>query len=96
MRNDNRARHINAQLIPTSSTAVQMYEQNGGRIGGVTEFGHDPIKGNASKCAMRMQAFTEKYSSFEHIFSNLVNGNIIPFASALKFYIDIYNWLGNC
>ena len=56
MRTDNRARHIDAQIMPTSSTAVQMYVQNGGRIGEVTEFGHDPIKGNASKCAMRMHS----------------------------------------
>ena len=83
---DNRAKKIDTQLLPTTSRAVQIYEQNGGRINEMTEFGHNPIANNATKCAMRMQAFTEKYSSFDHIFSNLVNGNSTPFKNALKFY----------
>ena len=61
---DNRSKKIDTQLLPTSSRAVQIYEPNGGRISEMTEFGHDPIANNATKCAIRMQAFTEKYSSF--------------------------------
>ena len=58
---------IDNQILPTSSRAVQMYEQNGGHTSETTEFGHDPIAGNATKGAIRMQAFTEKYPSFEQI-----------------------------
>ena len=87
MNTNNRAKQIDARFLPSSSTAVQMYEQSGGRISEVTEFGHDPIADDDNKCAM--QAFTEKYPSFDIILPNLVNGNSLVFKRALKFYIAI-------
>ena len=88
MSSNNRARKINPHLLPTSSAAVQLYEERGGRLREVSEFGRDPIANNTDKYRIRMQAFTEKYPSFEYIFSSLVNGNTVPL-NALKFYISI-------
>ena len=89
MSSNNRARKINPHLLPTSIAAVQLYEERGGRLREVSEFGQDPIANNTDKYRIRMQAFTEKYPSFEYIFSSLVNGNTVPFKNALKFYISI-------
>ena len=89
MNTGNRVKKIDPSLLPESSRAVQLYEQAGGRIRELSQFGQDPIADNATKCDLRKQAFTDTYPSFEAIFSNLVNGNSLPFKSALKFYIDI-------
>ena len=83
MSSNNRARKINPHLLPA---AVQFYEERGGRLREVSEFGRDPIANNTDKYRNRMQAFTEKYP---YIFSSLVNGNTVPFKNALKFYISI-------
>ena len=93
----NCVKQIVPSLLPDPSRAVQLYEQTGGRIREISNFGRDPIANDASKCDVRNQAFTEKCPSFGDIFSNLVNGNPLPFKSALKFYIDVTRRLAsNC
>ena len=80
---------IDSSLLPESSRAVQLYEQAGGRMREISQFGQHPIAHDTTKYDLWRQAFTDKYPSFKAIFSNLVNENSVPFKSALKFYIDI-------
>lgn len=89
MATDNRVKRIDPSLLPHRTRAVQLYKQAGGRIRETSQFGRDPIANDAAKCDLRKKAFTEKYPSFEVIFSNLINGNSLHFKNALKFYIDV-------
>ena len=89
MNRDNRATRIDGSLLPSPSAAVQMYEQSGGRIRETSEFGIDPIAENGTKCSTRLQAFQDRYPSFENIFSSAVHGSTDLFKEALKFYISI-------
>ena len=89
MATDNRAKRIGVQLLPSPTSAVELYEQSGGRIRDQSNFGIDPIAENPTKCTTRLHAFYERFPSFEEIFSNLVNGSTRPFKNALKFYISI-------
>lgn len=89
MNTDNRTKRIDVSLLPSPTAAVQLYEQSGGRIRDPSEFGHDPIRSDVSKCSTRLQAFQERYPSFERIFSSLVNGSTDCFKSALIYYMSI-------
>ena len=68
---------------------MELYEQSGGRIWEKSNFGFDPIADSTAKCTTRLQAFHERFPSFEDIFSSIVNGSTVPFKNALKFYISI-------
>ena len=46
MNSDNRVKKINPSFLPSSYAAIQLYEQRGGRIREVSEFGRDPIADN--------------------------------------------------
>lgn len=76
-------------LLPDTMAAVAMYNQEGGNISDGAQFGYDPLDGDANKISIRNQAFNGRYSSFEHIFHQLVNSNSTPFKEALKFYLDV-------
>ena len=88
MARDNRVQRITVNL-PTPVEAVSMYNRAGGRLSDETPFGEDPLQGNSDKCAIRQQAFTNNFPSFEPIFHGLVNSDPSLFTRALKFYVDI-------
>ena len=52
----NRVKKIDPFLLPHSSRAVQLYEQRGGRIREISQFGRNPIADDAIKCDQRKQA----------------------------------------
>ena len=80
---------LNPSLLPDTTAAIAMYNQEGGNISDGAQFGSDPLTGDANKMSIRHQAFTERYSSFEDIFHQLVNSNNNLFKEALKFYLDV-------
>lgn len=88
MLKNNKARMIDPRVIPTSDQAVQLYEQNGGRLTEPVQFGRDPLECDAMKKTIREQAFQEKYPSLDLMFHQLVNGDTTLFQQALKFYIS--------
>ena len=79
-------RLFDQRLLPSTTDAVQQYQQQGGRL---TDPWKDSLDGNAYKYGVRQEAFLEKYPSFQDIFSKLVNGDQTTFKHALKFNIDI-------
>jgi len=89
MTRDNRTRNIDIRNLPNPDQAVQMYRASGGHITDPESFGNDPIALDADKKRIREQAFSEKYSSFTHIFNELVNGDAQHFKEALLYYTDI-------
>ena len=95
MLKNNKARMIDPRVIPTSDQAVQLYEQNGGRLTEPVQFGRDPLECDAIKKTIREQAFQEKYPSLDLMFHQLVNGDTTLFQQALKFYISTTHHLSH-
>ena len=89
MRTDNKISRIDLRNLPSSSQAVSMYHQEGGRISDESGFGEDPLQGDNAKTSIRAQAFNERYPSYDAIFYEVVNTNPTPFKNALLFYIDV-------
>ena len=77
---------IDERVLYNASTAVQLYQQQGGHLTDPHEVGRDPLIGNTDKWEMRHQAICEIYPSFDDIFTKTINND---FNNALKFYIDI-------
>ena len=89
MLGNNHVRPIDQRVLPSTTDAIQQYQHHGGRLTDPYQVGNDPLDGNAYKCRLRHEAFSEKYSSFQDIFSKLVSGDNALFKLALQFYIDI-------
>lgn len=89
MLGNNHTKAVDQRLLPSTTDAVQWYQQQGGQLTDPWQVGKDPLEGNAYKYGVRQEAFLEKYPSFQNIFSKLVNGDETTFKQALKFYIDI-------
>ena len=87
---------IHLQHLPDVTTAISMYNQDGGNISDGAQFGYDPLNGYANKIAIRQQAFSDRYPSFEEIFHQLINSNNNLFKEALKFYLDVTYRLSKC
>ncbi len=89
MLSNNHAKPIDQRLLPSVAGAVQQYQQHGGQLTDPWMVGKDPLDGNSYKYGVRHEAFSEKYPTFQDIFSKVVNGDRSTFEDALKFYIDI-------
>ena len=61
MRTDSRIARLDLRYLPCASQAVHMYHQDGSRISDETQFGEDPLRGNAAKASIRTQAFVDRY-----------------------------------
>lgn len=78
MDQDNRAKRINPQLLPSTAIAVQQYTAYGGNISEPCSFGTDPLETNIIKKDIRYQSFCE-----------VCNGCSSSYRKALKFLIEI-------
>ncbi|XP_070567389.1 uncharacterized protein [Ptychodera flava] len=85
----NRAAHLHETLIPSVEEAVQLYEDEGGHLSREGYFGVDPLRDHPDKIVSREQRFTLRNPSFDHIFSELINGNTMPFENAVLTFIAI-------
>lgn len=89
MNQDNRAKKISDNILPTSEAAVHLYRTTTGSLTDPSQFGRDPLESDPSKQCIRENAFNGRFPSFETIFHNLVNSNCSLFKQALLFYIDV-------
>ena len=94
MNSDNRAKHIDPDLLPSAAEAIEQYRINGGTISGPCSFGFDPIGSNTSKMNIRYQSFTSRYS-FNTLFCEVSNGCGTSFSNSLRFFIDVTYRLAN-
>ena len=85
----NRATPIPSGRLPIPEQASQAYRSRAGTLTDPTPSGHDPLESDSMKKHLWMQAFHSRYSSFDTIFHELVNGKNELFSEALPFYIDI-------
>ena len=89
MMRNNRAQRIDMSVLPSPDLAVHMSTNAGGNITDPDSFGNDPISTLPNKVDLRKTAFVEKFSSFQDIFHELVNGDSSKFKKGLLYYIDI-------
>lgn len=88
--NTNRVTRINnPAIIPSVDQAICMYENAGGSITRESSFGSDPLRDNATLVTRREELFVHSNSSFDNIFSSLVNRNSLPFERAILSFVDI-------
>ena len=69
MHGNNYAKAIDKILLPSTTEAVQQYQRQEGQLTDPWQVGKDPLEGNACKYGVRQTAFSEKYPSFQDIFS---------------------------
>lgn len=93
MAQNNQAKYIDMSLVPTVDEAGRMYEENGGHLTLLNEFGQDPLAGRDDLITTRWERFFEQWPSFDIIFHELVNSRKTMFRDALLCFIDISSQL---
>ena len=82
-------RRVSASSLSTPADAACLYRENGSHLTDPSSVGQDPLASCQEKCAIRGEAFTTRYPSFDHIFYQVVNEDDHLFQEALKYFIDI-------
>ena len=76
--------------VPTTATAVAMYENNGaGRLSKESHFGTDPIAQYPRLQDLRLRDFKVEYPSWDAIYDNISSGDGEEFKKAVKFFIEL-------
>ena len=88
MTSNNRVTPVHIDVLPTSSSAMDLYRQSRGTITEDYDFGVDPLKHNQEKKALRQTAFCQRFQ-FQTIFNTAVNGDEHLFFQGLLFYINL-------
>ena len=85
MRKNKQTAQVPESMLPTPEEAVEAYQQTGGHLTSLSEFGTDPLKDRIDLQDARSEGFTSQYPHFQPIFSAAVNGNPEPFKSGLYY-----------
>ena len=81
--------------LPTLADAVSQFEQLGGSLTPLPQFGEDPLHGKSELMDLRNAEFTRKYPDFNNIFHQLVYGDDTLFVNGLQYFISISIRLGS-
>ena len=81
--------------LPTLADAVSQFEQLGGSLTPLPQFGEDPLHGKSELMDLRNAEFTRKYPDFNNIFHRLVHGDDTLFVNGLQYFISISIRLGS-
>ena len=84
-----RAARVNPVLAPTPNEAVSDFQQTGGRLHLISEFGSDPLDGRRDLQQFRQEAFTDRFPSFDTIYHQVVNNDSTLFKQSLLYFINI-------
>ena len=93
MRRNNQTAHVEPQMVPEPSDAVQQFESLGGHLNVFSPFGDDPLRDRADLITQREAEFFARYPNFGPFFHGVVNGDHSLFKSGLLFFIQISNRL---
>ena len=83
-----RAARFNPVLAPTHNEAVSDFQQTGGRLHLISEFGRDPLDGRRDLQQFRQDTFTDHFPSFDTIYHQVVNIMTAFFSNSL-YYISL-------
>lgn len=76
-------------MIPSVEDAIQMYTDAGGTITRVSSFGIDPLASSDALTNQRETEFIRDNSTFDEIYSNVMNGDGSLMVSAVVSFINI-------
>ena len=82
-----------AELIPTVSEAVRMYEERGGSLARDATFGTDPLVMRADLIESRERLFFSSQPSGQSIFADVVHGQSHSLKRAIDYFVDVTNYL---
>lgn len=80
---------VAANLLLSTTEDFNLYQQRGGTLTYWSEFGKDPLEGNAGLITLRSNLFQNDFPTFDILFHELVNGNPIPFRTAVTEFRDL-------
>ncbi|XP_020911488.1 uncharacterized protein LOC110249211, partial [Exaiptasia diaphana] len=80
---------VAANILPSTTQAVNLYQQRGGTLTHWPEFGRDPLQGNAELETLRSNVFQMDIPNFDTIFHEVVNGNIEAYRNAVTRFRDL-------
>ena len=86
--NNFQGQRLSESQVPSSDEAVTSYEDLGGSLTLFPCFGADPLANDTTLQAEREQNF-DSVTDFEAVFGELVNGNPIPFETAIVRYANM-------
>lgn len=95
MQQNNKTKKIPPHMLPALDQATEAYRNNSGTLTDPAPYGCDPLEQDADKKRIRVQAFHDRFPSFEDILHNLVNGHSTVFKQALLFYMDVTHRLSH-
>lgn len=76
-------------LIPTTTEAVRMYEENGGQLSQSNEFGIDPLVNRPDLYESRPSLFNANSDDPKEIFSDTVHGDNTRLEKCITLFYDI-------
>ncbi|KAL9965196.1 hypothetical protein ACROYT_G028964 [Oculina patagonica] len=77
------------ELLPTTSEAVELYEQQGGHLTVWPEFGKDPLSSEVHLSSARLKQFQSHFPEFATMFHGVVNKNPTMFQNAILLFRDL-------
>ena len=85
--------HLRAELIPTVSEAVRMYEERGGNLTRDATFGTDPLIMRPDLIESRERLFFSAQPSGQSIFADVVHGQGHSLKQAIFYFIEVTMYL---
>lgn len=86
---NDRASRISNNCLPSTDTAVSLFEATGGRLGQATIFGRDPLAGHSELIEERRSMMETNIPSPEELFGWTVNDSIQQFSSSIEYMVEI-------
>ena len=80
--------HLASANIPSTSQAIWLHQNQGGRIGDEHTYGRDPLAGYEQLQQLRERDFCQMYPNMQEVFQNVVTGNGSMFKHAIKSFIN--------
>ena len=92
---NNRASILDRSLIPSTASAISLFQRSGGQLSVPSEFGADPLNGHSELMDERTtcRLMDNNRPSIEHIFSCVEINSCQEFVSSLQYMIDETNHL---
>lgn len=89
MNTNNQAARVGPQYVPLPEDAARHYREAGGHLTQFSNFGEDPLAGDAILVNLREQEFYRRFPTFDPFFSNTVNGDNSFFREGLLYFIEL-------
>ena len=90
-RDNNKAKPIPPDVLPTVEQAVELFEQDGGHLTIWPEFGFDPLASSEHLAKRRFDSFHQSFPNMATIFHHVINDDALAYKNALFLFRDLTN-----